>query len=68
MSGGHEVTCWITVIRDVYRRLQPEVVGLTAEDEGPSIVCLQGIPRESGKGNRLEVKSGLTDNGGEYRG
>ena len=35
-----------------------EVVGLTTEDEGPSTLRLQGIPHESGKGNRPKAESG----------
>ena len=35
-------------------------MGLTTEDEGPGINYLQGIPSESGKGNRSEVEGGMS--------
>ena len=33
-------------------------MGLTTEDEEPGVILLQGIPHESGKGNRLEGEGG----------
>ena len=50
MPGGHEITLWIVVLRNVHRRPQSEVVGLTTEDEGPSIVRLQGNSTREWKG------------------
>ena len=47
----------VAILHSIHRRPQPEVVGLTTEDEGPSTICLQGIPHESGKGNKPEAES-----------
>ena len=58
MLCGHEVTCRVVILRDLNRWLHPKVAGFHTEDEGPSIVHLQGVPRKSRKRNLSEVESG----------